>query len=77
MEYEIVRAINEAIIHCKEWGSANIKIEKEGRMTITIGADWDEWECEENWDAITISIWEDNRLKFVYQVEETKVRNDL
>ena len=61
-------AIEECINECKESGNGYIELKEN-----TIKAEWEEWELDFKHDVITVYIYQNNVVKFRYQLEETKM----
>lgn len=67
--YNISNSINKSIEQCLTNGSSEIIMND----NTTIQSTWEEWDQDSNYDMVTIYIYEDNVVKFRYQVEETKI----
>lgn len=70
--YKFVNSINEAIDQCKWNGNGEVKLNDEEKTTIS--AEWEEMENDNNYDVITIYIYQNGIINFRYQIEETKVK---
>jgi len=73
--YKISNSINEAIRQCLDFGNSKIcLLDKEKTV---IFAEWEQWEQDNNYDVVSISIYQGGINKFNYQVEETKVKAEV
>lgn len=67
--YNISHSIEKSIEQCLVAGSSEIIVND----NTIIQSTWEEWDKDSNYDMVTIYIYEDNVIKFRYQVEETKI----
>lgn len=73
--YKLTESINQAINQCKETGAGDYIYLNDTNNT-KISFDWEEWEVDNNYDIITIYIYQNNIIQFTFQVEETKILRD-
>ena len=69
--YKLTDSINKVIKQCLDYGSGEVCL-LDGEKTV-IFAEWEQWEDNNNYDVISISIYQAGINKFNYQVEETKI----
>jgi len=75
MNYQITKAIYEAIKSCEINGvCSGIKLHDLHHTKIS--ADWEVWEVDNYYDVITVYIYQNDVIKFNYQVPETKIKGD-
>lgn len=65
---KLSEAIEQAKKECLENGNGEVKVNE----NITIFADWENCEVDDNYSLVAIYIYENNISKFYYQLEETK-----
>jgi len=70
--YKLTESINKAIKQCLDSGNGEICLLDEEKTVIF--ADWEQWEHDNNYDVVSISIYQAGISKFNYQVEETKIK---
>lgn len=70
--YKFTNFINEAINQCKQNGNANIYLH-DAENTI-ICAEWEESEIITGHDIITIYFYQNDRIMFRMEIEETKTK---
>lgn len=70
--YELTESINNAIKQCLDRGNGEVYLLDEEKTVIY--ADWEQWEHDNNYDVVSISIYQAGINKFNYQVEETKIK---
>lgn len=69
--YKLTESINRAIKQCLDSGNGEICLLDEEKTVIY--ADWEQWEHDNNYDVVAVSIYQAGTNKFNYQVEETKI----
>lgn len=67
--YNISHSIEKSIDQCLVAGSSKIDVDD----NTTIQSTWEEYDEDGNYDMVTIYIYENNVIKFRYQVKETKI----
>ena len=67
--YNISHSIEKSIDQCLVVGSSKIDVDD----NTTIQSTWEEYDEDGNYDMVTIYIYENNVIKFRYQVKETKI----
>jgi len=70
--YKLTESINNAIKQCLDRGNGEICLLDEEKTVIF--ADWEQWEKDNSFDVVSISIYQAGTNKFTYQVEETKIK---
>ena len=70
MTNKLSQAINEAIQDTKNNSNAEVRVSD----NIVIGAEWETYEGCPTYDVVGIYIYEDDIIKFSYQMEETKTK---
>ena len=68
---ELSKAIEQATQECIRTGSGEMELNN----NISVGATWESWEEDNNFDVIGIYIYENGVIKFYYQLEETKTES--
>ena len=68
---ELSKAIEQATQECIRTGSGEMELNN----NISVGATWESWEEDNNFDIIGIYIYENGVIKFYYQLEETKTQS--
>ena len=66
---ELSKAINQAVISCMDNGRG----EEDCGFDDKVCAEWESWDCDENYDVITIYIFQDNIMRLRYQDANTKL----
>ena len=66
-------AIEECVNDCKVSGSGYVLL-KDGVNETFIQANWEDFELDFKYDVITVYIYQNEVIKFKYQIEETKVK---
>lgn len=70
--YKLTESINKAIKQCLDCGNGEICLLDEEKTVIF--ADWEQWEKDNSFAVVSISIYQADINKFNYQVEETKIK---
>lgn len=65
---KLSEAIEQAKQNCITFGNDDIRIDDQ----ITIIAEWEEWDKNNNYDTVTIYIYDSNIVKIRYQLEDTR-----
>ena len=68
---KLSKAIEQATQECIRTGSGEMELNN----NISVGATWESWEEDNNFDVIGIYIYENGVIKFYYQLEETKTES--
>lgn len=72
MNYKFTYAIEKAIEDCKSFGNGIIKVEVLDREKTVIFAEWSDYSTDEAYEVIEITIVQNGKPQFSYQIEETK-----